>query len=322
MKYVFPFLLLFFTSYSQTKPADLTSVEILHCFNSMHAGCEEFREKKIYDSQFLDSNGLIRYFSKDEKTVKKLYEIYINGKKNWKKKKREKYNNYYGDGNIPNMIVITYNSFHDTIYTTKENKSFYYKDGDFEYIDEGNHFINAFDTSIKKFYERDFKSEVKKSRSIKNDSINVSSLKLNKKNIYGLTKEEFEKEIYPINHITTQSEKIGKQDWQSFTAYFFEYENFIGFENENKSVSSLYIENGETTINIDNKSIQLGDSYEKISHYFKNSSAKIALDANPFDAKNSKYLEIDFINMPGHLFLTFENGKLATIDIDYKTPRY
>lgn len=321
MKYLLT-LLLFYSNLhqSQNKPDDLTSLEIIHYFGELNfSRCNMNGYPILVSPEYFNNDEQVKYFTKNEKIVKSLYSIYINAKK-WRKRKRDLYEDFYGNKNLRNMFIIEYNKFKDTIYTTIDNKELVFKDGEFIYRDDKNEIRNTLGNEINEFLDKNFKDKYDEISKVKIDSINdISKIRINNIPIDKLNKFDFENKIGPYIIINTESIlNTETSEYDINSSYFFDFENYIKFENENGTISYLSIKYNTDNIkfSIDNRIIQIGEKSEELKNIFINSFKKVKLENELSNINNGNYtVELKLIsNQFSKLFLSYKNNKLFEIN--------
>lgn len=321
MRYLF-IILITSISFGQSKPKDLTELTIYHYYSPLQIAyyCDGFRELEIEEfSDYCSYTQMIKYYSTNEETVKKLYTIIQNGKK-WRKEKLDTQHSFLGNGQIENRIIIKYNSFCDTIYTTKGNKSLIYKNSKHEYIDEQNQILKSFDNELKKFFNLNHLEKRENLEKIKNDSIDVNDIKINDKIIFKLSRENFEKDVSKFTNVITDSMDLFFLDQNeiNISKRYLIIDSYFNFH-ENQ-LSHFSIKNDESFLDllnfkIKNIEINLGDNLDKLNKYFENSTYKAIELKKIYNCNSDEVLSIEilFKDNKGKLYINSLNNKIFEI---------
>lgn len=321
MRYIL-LLLITSISFGQSKPKDLTELELLHHYGVMPVSTYDYTNG-ISDLEVFCcfTDMMIQTYSNNEIVIKKLYKIYLNARK-WKKKKID-YKSYFGNGYIENRFIITYNAFKDTIYTTKNNKSVIFKGGNFEYLDEKEEINNALDDKLKTFLSQNYFEKKEFVENIKNDSLDVSLVLLNDKNLYKIKRSDFENIFNEFNNYTTNTTiPISPYDQFSIEKTYYYFNSIFYFRDE-EELKYFSIKNNYDdlfNIKINNVDFKIGNSLEKFKLLFKNSILKVNESQklyNTIKYENFEYL-IQFNENKGYLILVFsKNEELIEINVSY-----
>ncbi|WP_396153517.1 hypothetical protein [Flavobacterium sp.] len=322
MRYIFIFLITSF-SFGQSKPKDLTELELLHHYGIMHVSTCDY-SNGISDLEVFCCNTdmMIKTSSNNEDVVKNLYKIIFEAKK-WEKREID-YKSYFGNGYIENRYIITYNSFQDTIYTSKHNRTIIFKGGLFEYIDKKQEINKALDNELKSFLTFNYIEKKAIVENLKNDSIDVSSVLLNNKNLYKIKSSDFENSFnqftdYTINNtipnFPNQQISIEKTYRYFGSEFYFRDEEKLDYFSIKNNFDGDIIE-----ITINNIKCQIGDSLEKYKLLFKNSILKEKESQKLYNT--IKYENFDFFiqfkENKGYLLLVFsKNEELVEINVSY-----
>jgi hypothetical protein len=322
MRYLF-IILITSISFGQLKPKDLTQLELLHNYEEMIVStCNYIGGVKNLEEFCCNIDKAIKANSNNETTVKKLYEIFFKAKK-WEKREIND-RSYLGDGYIENRYIITYNAFKDTIYTSKKNRSIIYKGGLFEYIDEKQEINNALDDELKAFFKSNFIEKKAIVENLKNDSLDVSLVLLNNKNLYKIKINDFENNFKNFTNYITDSTLpyFSEEEYSIEKTYRYFDTNFYFRDEEKLKYFSIKdkIDEDKLKITIDNTALQIGDSLEKFEAHFKNSIQKEKETKKLYNT--SKYENYDvlitFKNNKGYLFLIFSpKNELIEINVSY-----
>lgn len=324
MKYLIA-TIIFFNNFlqSQNRPDDLTSLQVIHYFGDLNfSRCNMNGYPVLVDPEYYNSSEQIKYFTKNQKIVKSLYSIYVNGKK-WKKRRRDIYEDFYGNKNLRNMLILEYNGFKDTIYTTMNNKELLYKDGEFIYSDDRDKIKNALGDEINNFLNENFKENFEEISKINIDSIdNISKIKINNIPIDKINKLDFENKIGRFKIINTESIlDIETLEYDENSSYFFDFDNYINFENEDGSISYISIKSNSDniTFTIDNHVIKIGEKPEELKNIYTNSFKKAKLEKDLYNTDIGNFtIEINLsTNKFNKLFLDYKNNKLFEINYSF-----
>ena len=325
MRYLF-IILITSISFGQSKPKDLTELTIYHYYSPLQIAyyCDGFRELEIEEfSDYCSYSQMIKYYSTNEETVKKLYTIIQNGKK-WRRIKLDTQNSFLGNGKIENRIIIKYNSFCDTIYTTKGNKSLIYKNEKHEYIDEQNEILKSFDNELKRFFNVNYLQKRENLEKIKNDSIDVNDIKINDKIIFKLSREKFEKDVSKFTNVVTDSMDLYflNQDEIDISKQYIIIDSHFNFHENQLSYFSIKnkLEKPLLNLAIKNIEIKIGDHLDNLKKMFVDSSYKAIELKKLYNCNNDEVLSIEilFKGDRGILYLNFIKNELFEITSNFK----
>lgn len=311
---------------SQEKPNDLTELTVYHYYSPLQIAyqCDGIREIEIEEfADHVSWTDYIKYNSSNEKTVKKLYSIIRNAKK-WKRKELNVFSSFLSNGYIENRFIIRFNSFCDTIYTTKGNKNLIYKEGKYEYLAENDEIINSFDNDLKRFFEVDYIKKRDKIESIKNDSIDVNEIEINDKKIFKISRKQFENEVSKFTNIVTDTLNLFFLDQNEIdiSKQYLIIDSHINFYENQLSYFSIKNELNKPLLKVKLKNIEfnIGDNLEKIKTYFENSTIKATELKKLYNCSIFEELsvEINFKDKKGNLYLNFHDDKLYEITCNFE----
>lgn len=201
MKYIL--IVSLFTSilFSQNKTNTYTKVIAYRLVDEYDDGpcniLSYFKEEKVigYYLQAIES--------KDENLAYNLIKLKKEAKK-WKNKSRSCMKGQLGDEVIPNMIIIKTENCADTIYMTRDNKSVFIPSEQKEYFDKNNNLNKILPKHFIDFFKKDFSIEIHDYYS-NMDSISLDKVAINKTQIYGFDRKDFERNFNKFDIIITDS---------------------------------------------------------------------------------------------------------------------
>ena len=200
MRYFFFFLITSITL-GQSKPKDLTKIQIYNTINTFDIETDPIQNIDFFQDSYLSENNFLLFKSTDENVVKNIYKS-INEVKKLNKKEKD-YNTHFGNERFKAMFVIKYNSFQDTLFYSINTNEIFYKNAIVK--DENEVFKNSLSKEITQFLYRDLASELEIIKNLKTNSISKNQILINNKNIFGFNRKQFEKEVAKINIIRTDS---------------------------------------------------------------------------------------------------------------------
>ena len=328
MKITFLHILLFSSLvFSQQKIPNLTSITLHKIYNEPDDGsCNSFIDKQ-------NADVLSWKISDCDKLVLELIKL-KHILKNRKSKVCSCQSGCIGCPSIEYMITYQFNKLVDTIYFNNnkyEKVVIDYKNKK-EYPDSSNEILKIitkskrlnelFKTDIDKIYRDTFIS-------VTLDSINVEQLKINGRNLYGLTKKaidslvggfrDLESEI-SLDKTTTDRHKYYKPNKDSYNEYYFSDDYPI-----DKIVISKIEEEGNTYPDDDLfnlNGIQLDENEERLSKRFPISTKQIENQKKYFKDENGDYtLSVKILDNKGYIHFIFNNAKIKQIEIYFRYPK-
>ncbi|RDI08567.1 hypothetical protein [Flavobacterium sp. AG291] len=223
---------------------------------------------------------------------------------------------------VTSMFIVEVNSFKDTIFTTVNQKGIFFPDEKLQYVAPENNIRVAFTKDVDNFFKRDFAAEIE---AWKMDFISVKDITYMKKNMYGLTRKEFEKNISYFNMVSTDSTYFNGKFMKVEKIYRIGDMEFY-FEGKEQRLNKINIFNTPkkqyysptTVIVIDG--MKIGDSEEMLCNKYDNSTLLRHWDA-PLVAINNYYTyEIKLNNDEGVVRYAIRNGNIYEISIGFWYP--
>ena len=200
MRYFF-FLLITSFALGQSKPKDLTEIQIYNTINTFDIETDPIQNIDFFQDRYLRENNFLLFKSTDENIVKNIFKS-INEVKKLKNKEKDYYT-HFGNERFKAILVIKYNSFQDTLFYSINTNEIFYKNAIVK--DENEVFKNSLTKEITQFLYRDLASELEIIKNLKTNSISKNQILINNKNIFGFNRKQFEKEVAKINIIRTDS---------------------------------------------------------------------------------------------------------------------
>ncbi len=312
MRYFFFFLITSITL-GQSKPKDLTKIQIYNTINTFDIETDPIQNIDFFQDSYLSENNFLLFKSTDENVVKNIYKS-INEVKKLNKKEKD-YNTHFGNERFKAMFVIKYNSFQDTLFYSINTNEIFYKNAIVK--DENEVFKNSLSKEITQFLYRDLASELEIIKNLKTNSISKNQILINNKNIFGFNRKQFEKEVAKINIIRTDS-IILENDSETIIDYFIE-DNKIVFHPDDEKVFLLILEDNNLKLTINSIDIKIGDSIDILKDKFNSSYTKWFKTLNFYnrDIKNVTVFEIHFNDSIGGISFDILDNKISKIHIDY-----
>lgn len=312
MRYLL-FILITTISFGQSKPKDLTEIQIYNTIITFDIETDPIQNIDFFDDNYLRENNYLSVKSTDENVVKNIYKS-INELKKLNKKEKDQYT-HFGNEHFKAMLIIKYNSFQDTLFYSINTNEIFYKNAIVK--DKNEVFKNSLSKEITQFLYKDLASELEIIKNLKTNSISKNQILINNKNIFGLNRKQFEKEVAKINIIRTDS-IILENDSETIIDYFIE-DNKIVFHSDDEKVLLLILEDNNLKLTIDYLEIKIGDSVDILKDKFNFSYSKW-LKTHKFysrDIKNVTFFEIHFNDSVGGISFDILDNKISKIYIDY-----
>ena len=228
-----------------------------------------------------------------------------------------------GKPHVTNMFVIEVNSFRDTVFTTVDNKAIYFPKEQLQYEAPEKNIQAVLTKDLTDFFRRDYASEISRWNM---DSIPSSSITLNKKAFYGLTRKEFEKKVYPFDVARVDSVFLGAGKlYKTVTAFYINDMKF-SFDGVGDRISEVALEYtslsrnqpGMSTVSIDG--VKIGDPEEVLCNKYDNTTLLKYWDA-PLSAINNYYTyEVYIDDLEGIVRYTIRNKIIYAIHIEFRYP--
>lgn len=225
---------------------------------------------------------------------------------------------------VTNMFIVEVNSQKDTIFTTADNRAVFFPKEQLRYTAPDNRITAVFNREVKEFFNRDFATEIYKWQI---DSISTKTITLQKKPFYGLTRKEFEKDVYNFDVARTDSVYLSKKQlYKALKSYYINDIKF-SFDGIDDQISEVALEytslsknqSGMTTISVDG--IKIGDSEDVLCNKYDNSTLLKNWDA-PLVALNNYYTyEVALDNLEGLVRYTIRNKVIQSIHISFSYPK-
>ncbi|HRG19036.1 MAG TPA: hypothetical protein PLP39_08085 [Flavobacterium lutivivi] len=324
MKINILYILLFFSTavFAQKNIPNLTSISLHKIYNiPSDAPCNSFTNSEgasVTSRKIVDCDNLVLeliHFKKILKSVKS---------ENICCSKRA-----IGCPEIENMIVYQFNKLVDTIYFNSDYKEsiIYDFQTEKEYFDKKNelHNILVKNKVIKDFYKLDLERLFQNIYNNETDTIDVDDIKVNDTKIYGLNKEDFEKNIGNYESINISQEKYN--NWSKNTTYitfsnnsgnefyFFEDNPIHCFSIEHIEMNDEY----QNRKSLDVLGFMVGDDEIKLFQKFPNSAKGIDIVKQYFKDENGDYsIRIKINNDKGRVDFTLNNSKIKKIAVNFR----
>jgi len=225
---------------------------------------------------------------------------------------------------VTNMFIIEVNSHRDTVFTTTGNRAVFFPKEQLHYIAPENRIAAIFPNELNEFFKRDFATEIYKWQI---DSISPKSITIRQKPFYGLTRKEFEKDVYYFDVARTDSVYLPKkQPYKVLKSYYINDIKF-SFDGIDDQISEVALEYtslsrnqpGMTTISVDG--VKIGDSEDVLCNKYDNSTLLKNWDA-PLAALNNYYTyEVALDNLEGLVRYTIRNKVIQSIHISFSYPK-
>ncbi|PZR23810.1 MAG: hypothetical protein DI539_02225 [Flavobacterium psychrophilum] len=223
---------------------------------------------------------------------------------------------------VTSMFIVQVNNFKDTIFTTANHKGVFFPEEKLEYVAPENNIRTTFTKDVDDFFKRDFAAEIE---AWKMDMIPLSDITYQKKNMYGLTRKEFEKNVSYFNMVSTDSTYFNGKFMKVEKIYRIGDMEFY-FDNKEQKLNKINIfstpkkqyYSPSSVIIIDG--VKIGDSEEVLCNKYDNSTLLKHWDA-PLAAINNYYTyEVKLNNEQGVVRYAIRNGYIYEISIGFWYP--
>lgn len=320
MKFSFFFLFLSIFVFSQSKIGNITSATLHKVYNQpCDSGCNPFFDrqngdvisKTIIDKELMVSELIaLKSSLKNRKSTISCCQPRIQG-----------------CGTIEYMVTYQFNKLIDTLYYNiyknektiiDYNKHKEYNDSKselYKILSKSKVFLDLINLNANKLFRETFEYN-------KLDSINVNSIKVNDKVIYGLNRNEIEKLINGFDRIETESEKY--KDWKiNYKCYKDTICSKLNFYND-KLVSEFvfnkpYNIDYKDSIPLDVLGLKPGDEEQKLFQKFPNYKVAYENQLKYFiNDKNEYSIDILFYDKKGILTFVLSNGIIERIETKFR----